>query len=283
MTVHTIQLLPHQAIRVLTMVSISTLFIGTPAILPSVYGAENTKAGDTSLLREDAHTLLKGNRTVLATVLAVTSDQIKVDIGEVQPRFLPLKQAQQKGFPHLSEGDDLIVVLNEQNLLVDYHPLDGESSAHTIIRGELSQNLPVGQETAVISSGGKEQSFTIRSQVRSKVAAIPRGATAVLLIDETNQISDVSLSRHQASGGAGTHAQPMSPIKGSHRQVEGTVTSPLQSNHITIRTTSGADKPYEVRDILHSKIGTLRSGDMVILLVDSDNKVIDVAIPPKGK
>lgn len=283
MTVHTIQLLPHQAIRVLTMVSISTLFIGTPAILPSVYGAENTKAGDTSLLREDAHTLLKGNRTVLATVLAVTSDQIKVDIGEVQPRFLPLKQAQQKGFPHLSEGDDLIVVLNEQNLLVDYHPLDGESSAHTIIRGEISQNLPVGQETAVIKSGGKEQSFTIRSQVRSKVAAIPRGATAVFLIDETNQISDVSLSRHQASGGAGTHAQPMSPIKGSHRQVEGTVTSPLQSNHITIRTTSGADKPYEVRDILHSKIGTLRSGDMVILLVDSDNKVIDVAIPPKGK
>ena len=283
MTVHTIRLLPHQAIRVATMVSISTLFIGTPAILTSAYGAENTKAGDTSLLREDAHTLLKGNRTVLATVLAVTSDQIKVDIGEVQPRFLPLKQAQQKGFPHLSEGDDLIVVLNEQNLLVDYHPLDGESSAHTIIRGEISQNLPVGQETAVIKSGGKEQSFTIRSQVRSKVAAIPRGANAVFLIDETNQISDVSLSRHQASGVAGTHAQPMSPIKGSHRQVEGTVTSPLESNHITIRTTSGADKPYEVRDILHSKIGTLRSGDMVILLVDSDNKVIDVAIPPKGK
>lgn len=282
MTVHTIRLRPHKEIRLATMLGISTLFIGTPMIVTSAYGAENTKAGDTSLLRDDAQTLLKGNRTVLATVLTVTSDQIKVDIGEVQPRFLPLKQAQQKGFPHLSEGDDLIVVLNEQNLLVDYHPLDGESSAHTIIRGELSQNLPVGQETAVIKSGGKEQSFAIRSQVRSKVAAIPRGATAVFLIDETNQISDVSLSRHQASG-AGTHAQPMSPIKGSHRQVEGTVTSPLQSNHITIRTTSGADKPYEVRDILQSKIGTLRSGDMVILLVDGDNKVIDVAIPPKGK
>ncbi|MCW5798595.1 MAG: hypothetical protein KIT40_08855 [Nitrospira sp.] len=282
MTAHRIQLLAHKGMRLATLVGISTMFIGVPATVTTAYGAEETKAGHTSRLRDDAETLLKGNRTLLATVLAVTSDQIKVDIGEVQPRFLPLKQAQQKGFPQLSEGDDLIVVLNEQNLLVDYHPLDGESSAHTIIRGELTQNLPVGQETAVIKSGGKEQSFTIRSQARSKVAAIPRGATAVFLIDETNQISDVSLSRHQAAGSPGTHAQAMSPIKAPHRQVEGTVTSPLRSNQITIRTTNGGDKPYEVREILQPKIAALRSGDMVILLVDSDNKVIDVAIPPKG-
>ena len=45
-------------------------------------------------LREDAQTV---TRAMLAAVPAVYSDQIKVDIGEVQPRFLPLKQAQQKG------------------------------------------------------------------------------------------------------------------------------------------------------------------------------------------
>ena len=90
--------------------------------------------------------MLEGNRSVLGKVQSVASDQIKVDIGEVQPRFLPLKQAQQKGFPAIKEGDDLIVILNAQNLLVDYHPVDGESSAHTVIRGEIAQNLPVGQE-----------------------------------------------------------------------------------------------------------------------------------------
>ena len=279
MTVPMIQRLQQRGMRVAAIVGITTVFIGLPAAILSAYGAEDTK-GDPSRLREDAETLLKGNRSVLATVLAVTSDQIKIDIGEVQPRFLPLKQAQQKGFPQISEGDDLIVVLNEQNLLVDYHPLDGESSAHTIIRGELTQNLPTGHETAVIKSGGKEQSFTIRSQARSKVASLPKGATAVFLIDETNQIADVSMSRQQAEGISGAHSQP---IKGQHKQVEGTVTTPLQANKITIRTPNGGDKPYEVRDILHSKISTLRSGDAVVLLVDGDNKVIDVAIPPKGK
>lgn len=280
MTEHLFQLLHNKGIRVATIAGMTAMLIGPPGAMTSVYSAEASKAGDTTNLREDAETLLKGNRTLLATILAVTSDQIKVDIGEVQPRFLPLKQAQEKGFPKLSEGDDLIVVLNEQNLLVDYHPLDGESSAHTIIRGELTQNLPTGHETAVVKSGGKDQSFTIRSQARSKVAALPRGATAIFLIDETNQIADVSLSRQQAAGISGTHSQP---IKGQHKQVEGTVTAPLHSNHIKIRTQDGADKPYEVREILHSKLGTLRSGDAVVLLVDGDNKVIDVAIPPKGK
>ncbi|MCS6296864.1 MAG: hypothetical protein H8K09_11565 [Nitrospira sp.] len=282
MTATITQLRPNAGHRLATLIGITAMFLGLPATITSAYGAEASKEGG-SQLREDAETLLNGNRTVLATILAVTSDQIKVDIGEVQPRFLPLKQAQQKGFPKLSEGDDLLVVVNEQNLLVDYHPLDGESSAHTIIRGALTQNLPVGQETAVVLNGDKEQSFTIRSQARSKVAAIPLGVTAVFLIDETNQIADVSVSRHQAAGSHGMHSHQSSPIKAAHKQVEGIITTPLRSNKIAIRTTDGADKPYEVREILQSKLAGLRSGDAVVLLIDNDNKVIDVAIPPKGK
>lgn len=264
-----------------------TIFLGTigmslPSLTTQALG-ETGQAQQRRQLTEDADKLLKGNRSVLGRVQAITSDQIKVDIGEVQPRFLPLKQAQQKGFPEIQEGDDLIVVLNAENLLVDYHLLDGEASAHTVIRGEVAQNLPVGQERVVIKSGGKERSFTIRSQVRSKVAAIPVGTAAVFLIDETNQIADVALSNKQAGKAAGHQSEQMSPIKGAHRQVDGTVTTPLKSNHITVRTPNGTEKPYEVREMLQPKIAALHPGDAVILLVDTENKVIDVAIPPHGK
>jgi hypothetical protein len=37
---------------------------------------------------------LQGSQKDFGRVEAVTSDQIKVDIGEMQPRFLPLKQAE---------------------------------------------------------------------------------------------------------------------------------------------------------------------------------------------
>lgn len=231
-------------------------------------------------LRHDAKEMLKGNRSVLGKVEAITSDQIKLDIGEMQPRFLPLKQARQKGFETIKEGDELIVVLNAENLLVDYHPVDGESSSHTVIRGELAQNLAIGQETAVIKAEGKEQSYKIRSQARSKMAAVPVGVTAVFLLDETNQIADVGFSNIKAVKDAERNTERKSPIKGAHKQVDGTVATPLESNRITIRTGAGAEKPYEVREVIQSKMAGLRKGDAVILLVDTDNKVIDVAIPP---
>ena len=47
-------------------------------------------------LRKDADTLLKGNRSVLAKILSITSDQIKVDVGEVQPRFPSLEAGKPK-------------------------------------------------------------------------------------------------------------------------------------------------------------------------------------------
>ena len=256
------------------------------ALLPMAESAEagqRISPGEGAQLRDDAEKLLKGNRSVLGKVLAITSDQIKVDIGEVQPRFLPLKQAQQKGFPGITEGDDLIVVLNAQNLLVDYHPLDGQASAHTIIRGEIAQNLLVGQEQVVIKSAGKELSFTIRSQVRSKVAAIPVGVAAVFLIDETNQIADVGLSGRQTGKQAERLTDSMPPIKGAHKQIDGTVTSPLRADRITVRTANGSEKPFEVRELIHSKLAALRKGDAVMLLLDTENKVIDVVVPPPGR
>lgn len=270
------------AIHTTLIIAASWMSLAQMPGLSFAAGADHSKKGENAQLREDAERMLKGNRSVLGKVRAVTSDQIKIDIGEVQPRFLPLKQAQQKGFATIKEGDDLIVVLNAQNLLVDYHPLDGESSAHTIIRGEIAQNLPVGQETVVVRSNDKEQSFTIRSQARSKVAAIPVGTSAVFLLDETNQIADVGFSNLQAVKEAERHPDRKSPIKGAHRQIDGTVTGPLKSNHITIRT-GGSEKPFEVREMLQPKLAALRKGDAVILLVDTDNKVIDVAVPPVSK
>ncbi len=256
-----------------------SMFLASTPSLVLADPVDRASKEDRAQLLDDAERMLEATRSVLGKVQAVSSNQIKVDIGEVQPRFLPLKQAEQKGFPPIKEGDDLIIILNAQNLLVDYHPLDGETSAHTVIRGEITQNLPVGQDTVVIKSGGKDQSFAIRSQARSKVAAIPVGVAAVFLIDETNQIADVGFSSLQAA----KDTDRKSPIKGAHSKVDGTVTAPLAANRITIRTVNGTEKPFEVREMPQSKLAGLRTGDAVILLVDTENKVIDAAIPPPAR
>ena len=232
----------------------------------------------------DSHQLLQGNRAVLGKVEAVTSEQIKVNVGEVQPRFLPLSQAKEKNFPPIKSGDDLIIVLSGQNLIVDYHPLDYPSSSHKILRGEIAQNLPIGQDSVVIKgAGGKEESFEIRSQARSKIAAIPVGMAAVFLIDETGKVVDATFADLNASKQANQQPDLKSPIKGAHRQVDGTVVEPLTADRITIRTKEGSERPFEVRGVIHDKLSNLHKGESVILLVDKEDKVIDVAIPPQSR
>lgn len=270
-------------VRRLTMASVASWVVLAQPFPMASADASRPADGEADQLLKDADQLLKSNRSVLGKVQAVTSDQIKVDVGEINPRFLPLKQLQEKGLSTIKEGEILIIMLNAQNLLVDFHPLDGVSSSHTIIRGEIAQRLPIGQESVVVKSGGKDQSFTIRSQARSKVAAIPIRVPAVFLIDETNQIADATFTDLRAAKEAEQQPERKSPTKGAHQRVDGTVSAPLRGNRITIQTGNGSEKPFEVRELLHRKVAGLQKGDAVILLVDTDNKVIDVAIPPAAR
>ncbi|MGD9725635.1 MAG: hypothetical protein AB7G68_07190 [Nitrospiraceae bacterium] len=226
--------------------------------------------------------LLQGNLAVLGKVEAVTSDQIKVDIGEVQPRFLPLSQAKEKGFPDIKAGDNLVITVNGQNLIVDYHPLDDPSSSHhKVVRGKIADNMPIGHDKVVIKEeNGKESSFTVRSQARSKIASIPVGTPALFLIDETNQVSDGTFASLEAVKEAHKQFENKSPIKGANRQVDGTVVEPLHTNKITIKTGEG-ERPFEVREVMQDRISKLQKGESVILLVDNENKVVDIAVPPQ--
>lgn len=228
-----------------------------------------------------AGAFIEGNRPVLGRVEAVTSGQIKVDIGEVQPRFIPLKPAKEKHFASdIKEGDDLILVLNAENLLVDYHPLNHAGGQHRIIYGQIASNLPIGQDKVVIRDDqGKEHSFLVRSQARSKLAAINVGAPAVFLLDETNKVSDATFASKDAAERA---TGLRSPIKGANRQVDGTIVEPLQSQRITIKTVQG-EHPYEVHQVIQEQVSKLTKGDAVILLVDNEDKVIDVAVPPQSR
>lgn len=230
---------------------------------------------------QEDYPLLPGDRTVLGKIEAVTSGQIKVNIGEIQPRFLPLKQAKQKNFPTMKPGDDLVIIVNEQNLIVDYHSLDHSSGSHKIVQGKIASDMPIGHDRVVIQGvDGKEQSFKVRSQVRSKLASIPVGIPAIFLLDETNYVTDATFASVSAAKEAHQNPEDKSPIKGANRQVDGIVGEPLRADRITLRTGDG-ERSFEVREVMIERTSKLQNGDSVILLVDNDNKVVDIAVPPQ--
>jgi translation initiation factor IF-1 len=222
--------------------------------------------------------LLPADRVIVGTIEDIRGDQIKVNTGDVEPRYLSSKQAQEKGIWPLETGDQLLIVLNEQNMVLGYHRV-GEMGLHQIIHGRLAQPLMVGQEWAVIQpEGKKEQAYRVRPLVRSKMAAVPIGLPAVFLIDETSQIMDVVFSSEETLR-AGAQGRSASPPKGINRQLTGTLVKPLANNQVIIRTDDGQERAMEVRGYLQDKLEKISVGETVILLLDNENKVADLAVP----
>jgi ribosomal protein S1 len=223
-----------------------------------------------------------GNRVVLGTVEEIRSDQAKINIGEVEPRYLPMNVRKDKGLPELKKGDLVEITINDQNLLVDVHKA-GESSHHRVVRGQLAEAMPTGSDKAVIrTTDGKEESHPIRPVAKSKVASMPVGADVIFLIDELDKIVDVTMGSVESVHRAAELGQQKSPLKGNLSQVVGEILTPLKGDTIAIRTEDGKEHSYEVRPLIHPRLATLSKGDAAVLLVDEENKVADVAFMPAG-
>ena len=221
--------------------------------------------------------LWPGHRILAGTVESVTGDVVKVNTGELMPRVLSLKEAKDKGFPPLQKGQQLQIVVNDQNIVVDYHPV-GEGMWHRIIEGKLAQPLPVGQEWAVIrTKEGKEEAFYVRPLARAKVSAIPVNAPAVFLMDEANKIIDATFGSEDAIQRT-TGEWKRSPPKAPYRRVEGIVVR--SPGWIMVKTLDGKEHMFEVRPYVQEKLSKAGEGADVVLMIDDENKVSDVARPP---
>jgi|CXWL01.1.fsa_nt_gi hypothetical protein len=234
-------------------------------------------------VQETEAQLLFGDRVLLGTVEDVRSDQARINIGEGQPRFVPMNVRKAKGLQDLKKGDLVEVTVNDQNLLVDVH-LVGEATHHRVVRGQLAEPVDTGHDKAVIRTiNGTEESHLVRPVARSKVASIPVEADVIFLIDELDKIVDVTMGSVESVHRAAELGQRKSPLKGNLSQVAGKILMPLKDNIVVIRTEDGKAHSYEVRPLTQPRLAMLSKGDAAVLLVDEENKVADIAFVPDKK
>jgi translation initiation factor IF-1 len=248
-----------------------------------LWGILAASVGEAASDLEQGHPqLLPGDRILIGTVVEVRGAQARIDTGEEQPRFVPMGVRKAKGLPDLKKGDGVEITVNDQNLLVDVH-LIGETSHHRVVEGQLVQSLVTGHDRAVLrTTRGQEESHSIRPVARSKMASVPVGVDAVFLIDESDRIVDVTFGSKEAVHRAAELWQHKSPLKGNFERITGMVLTPLENNRIAIRTEDSTEQRYEVRPLAQPRLVKLSTGDAVVLLVDDEGKVIDVAIPPRS-
>lgn len=253
------------------------------AVLAVVGVSTASAAGEVASGSEQADPqLLPGDRVLLGTVEEVRSDQARIHTGEGAARFVPMGVRKAKGLPDLKKGDRVEITVNDQNLLVDVHMI-GEASHHRVVKGQLAQPLVTGHDRAVLrTTQGKEESHSIRPVARSKTASVPVGVDAAFLIDESDRIVDVTFGGKEAVHRAAELWLQKTPLKGNFARISGTILSPLENNRIAIRTEDGQEQPYEVRPLAQRRLANLSKGHAVVLLVDDEHKVMDVAIPPRS-
>ena len=270
-----------------------SLALGTTAGAPNEVFADSSsskdlrsrasRAAEQIQLREEPQ-LLKGDRIVIGTVAAVKGDQIKVEYPDsLQPRYLPLERAKDRGM-EISKGDIVRMVFNEQHILVDFHPLGHGVGDHQVVSGRVDQQMKVGQERVVVKRDqGEQVTYQVRPLIRSKVAALPVGVPALFLIDEDNQIVDVTFGDLNALNQVKHQYRQMSNPKSSHTRIDGTIVTAMSDGRITVKTTEGKKQTYQVRPYAAKELTAIKVGQEVTLLIDSDEQVLDVAAVNKSK
>lgn len=225
--------------------------------------------------------LLPGERIVLGTVEAIEGGMVRINVGELEPRFIPTKGVREKGDWSLQKGDRVELAVSTENIVVDYHPVN-RPGWHRIIRGRLAQPLVVGYEWAVIKTDqGKEEAFAVRPLARLKLAAIPIGVPALFLVGEADKILDAEIGEDQVL----THRiqeWKRSVPKAADRRLETTLVTP-PALMIGVRDKEGKEQHLEIRPFVEERLAKVAQGKPVILLLDDENKVTDVAIPPGSR
>lgn len=147
---------------------------------------------ETPVKEAEIFRLLTGQRVILGTVEEIRSQEIRVHIGNVMPRFLSLKQAEDKYQMSPRVGDLLVLVINDQNNVIEHH-VYGEDKWHYLIHGKLLKTIPEDQTWALIQDpSGKARITSIDEEAREKIAALPLGKDARFLLDASSSIIDVS-------------------------------------------------------------------------------------------
>ena len=258
-----------------TTIIAAALILGLESGLPSALRASNDAAQKTKdqVISEPTESHLAGNRLVTGRIVSIRGNQIEIDIGNVKSLYVPVRPANVKG-QTFEVGQPIIVTLNDHNAVVDYHH-PNERSDHQVVRGKLSTPLTVGLDKAVIETQEGTRTFMITDRAKGKLATIPVGVDAFFLADESGQLVDAQLASAEAVRESGQNNKAR--IKGAHEQLHATFKGKGSQDTLKIAE-QGKEREVPFRPPLE-KLDRLKPGQDVVLLMDDQGYVLEIATP----
>lgn len=158
------------------------VLLGTLLIMPVAANAESGGTG-------------KGHREVTAVVTGEKSGLLTVKLPDGSTMSLSPKIAERHGHPTPKVGDEVTLVLNENNAIIDHHP-KGDKGTHTFVTGKLAYVGLMKNQIKLLTSEG-EKLFPLERQ-EIKTGGIEEGALVTVELNEAGTVID--LHRAEADG-----------------------------------------------------------------------------------
>jgi len=109
---------------------------------------------------------------------------------ELRNRVVSMKKAERMGLAAVKVGDEVLLTVDEENLLLDIHSKGMPEAGHRLIVGKLSYADPFWEVIQLSTSEGT-QMFAVESEAGSKLGVLKEGARVRAELDEDSVVVDI--------------------------------------------------------------------------------------------
>lgn len=167
--------------RRLVLNSVLSLFIATVVIAPVGVKAESSGPS-------------QGHREVTGVITGEKSGLLTVKLPDGSSMSLSPKIAERHGHAVPKVGDEVTLVLNENNAIIDHHP-KGHEGAHKFVTGKLAYVGLMKNQIKLITPQG-EKLFPLERQ-EIKTGGIEEGTLVTVELNEAGTVIDLHRTEHK--------------------------------------------------------------------------------------
>ncbi len=109
-------------------------------------------------------------------------------------REVSIHKAERMGLSQAKVGDEVILVIDDNNLLIDLHRKDIPPAGHRSIAGKLTYTDRLWEVIEISTVGGK-QTFAVDESAGSRLAVLKEGQLVQAELNEDNIVVDIHPTR----------------------------------------------------------------------------------------
>ena len=108
----------------------------------------------------------------------------------MEDRAVSVHKAERMGLYQAKEGDEVILVIDESNMLIDLHRKGDPRAGHRLIAGKLTYADPFWEVIQITNAEGK-QTLAMDEAARSKLSLLREGTPVRAELNEDNIVIDI--------------------------------------------------------------------------------------------